>query len=59
MVKTCTIDLIPFGAFLGLVLAFWAIVYKILDLFYLPKEPKKSSDVSGSLKIINFLDEFS
>jgi len=60
MVWTCTYDLIPFWAFLLLVLSFWAIVYKILDLFYLPSDKlHKPKDVSGSLKIINFLDEFS
>jgi len=38
LVKTCTIDLIPFGGFLLLILSFWAIIYKILELFYLPKD---------------------
>ena len=56
-IKRCTIDLIPFGAYLLLVLSLWAIVYKILDLFYNPKEMSKN--IGESLRIIDFLDEFS
>jgi len=38
MVKTCTIDLIPFGGLLILILSFWAIIYKLLNLYYRPKD---------------------